>query len=119
MYETHRDHAEFLFVYIREAHPDDGWQMEDNRKDEVVFVEPTTLTRRSEVAATCSSKLKLTIPRVVDDMNNTVDELYAAWPERLFVVGIDGTIAYAGGRGPFGFKPEEVEAWLSENVAAR
>ena len=90
--------------------------MDVNRKDEVVFARPTTLADRSEVAATCSSKLKLTIPRVVDDMNNTVDELYAAWPERLFVVDRNGRIAYAGKQGPFGFKPEEVEAWLAQDA---
>ena len=81
-----------------------------------MFVEPTTLERRSEVAAACSAKLALTIPRVVDDMENTVDEAYAAWPERLFVVDADGTIAYAGTQGPFGFEPGEVDAWLRRHV---
>lgn len=93
--------------------------MESNREDEVVFAEPTTLARRREVAATCSSDLKLTIPRLVDDMQNTVDGLYAAWPERLFVIDSDGRVAYAGGQGPFGFKPEELEAWLASRFGSR
>lgn len=80
---------------------------------------PTTLARRREVAATCSSELALTIPRVVDDLGDTVDGLYAAWPERLFVVGRDGRIAYAGGQGPFGFAPEEVEAWLASRFGTQ
>ena len=36
MYSKYRDRAAFLFVYIQEAHPDDGWKLESNEKDEVV-----------------------------------------------------------------------------------
>jgi hypothetical protein len=32
------------------------------------------------------------------------------------VVGVDGRIAYMGGPGPRGFKPEEVEDWLKKNL---
>jgi hypothetical protein len=31
-------------------------------------------------------------------------------------VGRDGKIAYAGGQGPWGFKPDEVADWLKANV---
>lgn len=31
-------------------------------------------------------------------------------------VVVDGRIAYYGGKGPGGFKPNEVEAWLNENT---
>jgi hypothetical protein len=56
------------------------------------------------------------MPCVVDTIDNKVDAAYAAWPERLFVVSPGGKIAYAGGQGPFGFKPEELEAWLCKNT---
>ena len=49
-------------------------------------------------------------------MDNTVDNAYAGWPERLFVVDQDGRIAYAGKQGPWGFKTEHVRKWLRENV---
>jgi type I thyroxine 5'-deiodinase len=49
-------------------------------------------------------------------MDNRVDELYAGWPERLFVIGANGRIAYAGGPGPWGFKPDELEKWLTKNL---
>lgn len=39
---------------------------------------------------------------------------YAGWPDRMAVVGVDGKIAYYGGKGPGGFKPQEVEKWLKE-----
>lgn len=116
MYQTYKDRATFLFVYIHEAHPSDGWQMPANEKQGVVFKEPTTLDERRGVATKCCSRLKLSMPCVVDTMDNKVDKLYAGWPERLFVIGENGRIAYAGGEGPFGYKPEEVEKWLGKNL---
>ena len=56
------------------------------------------------------------MPCVVDSMDNAFDKAYAAWPERLFVVGVDGKIAYAGGQGPFEFKTEELRQWLDKNL---
>lgn len=90
--------------------------MESNEKEKVVYEQPTTKLRRDEIAKTCCSTLKLTMPCVVDTIDNAVDEAYAGWPERLFVIGADGRVAYAGGQGPFGFKPEEVQLWLSKHL---
>ena len=50
------------------------------------------------------------MPCVVDDIANTVDEAYAGWPERLFVVE-NGRIVYAGAQGPFGLEPDAVDKW--------
>ncbi len=116
MFQDYRDRAEFLFVYIREAHPSDGWQLDDNERDHVIVAQPTTFGQRRSVALRCSQALQITMPCVVDDMNNTADEAYAAWPERLYVVDSNGFIAFAGKQGPFGFKPAEIDAWLRKHV---
>ena len=116
MYQTYRDRAAFLFVYVREAHPSDEWQMGSNVKEGVVFTQPKTAEARHDVARQCCTKLALTMPSVVDGIDNHVDELYAAWPERIFIVGKDGRIAYAGEQGPFGFDPKEAAAWLKKNA---
>ena len=39
---------------------------------------------------------------------------YAASPTRLYLVGADGRVAYAGGPGPFGFKPAKLGAAIEE-----
>ena len=116
MYDEYTDRVAFLFIYIREAHPDDEWQLGDNRRDSIVYAQPTTLKRRKEIATSCSLALKLTMPCLVDAMDNRVDIAYAAWPERLFVVDVDGRIALASGQGPFGFEPKHVRRWLRKNV---
>lgn len=75
-----------------------------------------TLAERSERAQQCVATLKLSIPALVDGEDNRVNRAYAAWPDRLYVIGSDGRIAYKGGRGPSGFRPAEVEHWLKTHL---
>ncbi len=101
-----------MTVYIKEAHPTDEWQVEVNEKDSVCYAQPRTLDERRAIATDFQSRFEYTLPLVVDTMDNDAEEAYAAWPERLYVVAPDGTIAYKGGNGPRDFAPEEVAAWL-------
>ena len=56
------------------------------------------------------TKLDLTdLPALVDDLDDAVSVAYAAWPDRLYLVDLEGRIAYHGGRGPFGFDPDGLE----------
>lgn len=116
MYRTYKDRAAFLMVYIHEAHPSDGWQTPSNVKDKVVFAQPKSFVERRSVATQCCQRMNVTMPCVVDGMDNAVDQAYAAWPERIFVIHTDGKIAYAGRQGPFGFDPREAEQWLRKNL---
>ena len=54
----------------------------------------------------------MTIPMVVDDIDDRVGEAYSAFPDRLYVIDRDGKVAYKSGRGPFGFIPREMEQAL-------
>ncbi len=69
---------------------------------------------RLAVARRCRDELDLGVPFVVDDMEDTVAKAWAAHPDRLFVVGTDGKVAYAGERGPKGFDVEEMTTRLAE-----
>ena len=92
-------------VYIREAHPQDS-----RRPDREIFVDdPKTMLERAKIAGTCQVGLKLKLPMLIDDEENSTDGKYSGWPDRLFLIGKDGKIAFAGGRGPFGFKPADLE----------
>jgi alkylhydroperoxidase family enzyme len=64
------------------------------------------------VAKTCCGSLGITMPMVVDDMDDSVGHLYSGMPDRLYVIDRDGRVAYKGGRGPFGFKVGEMEQAL-------
>ena len=102
----------FLNVYVREAHPMDGWRMESNDKAGVCFPQPKTYEDRLKIAKACQTSLKMTVPLVVDDVDDAVGDLYSGMPDRLYVVGRDGRVVYKSGRGPFGFLPGEMEQAL-------
>ncbi len=108
-----------MFVYIEEAHAADEWQMPVNEREGVVCKQPTALAERQAVAARCNTALGLSMPCVVDTIDNTTDERYAGWPERIFIVDEQGKIAYAGKSGPWGFKPREAEARLKRHARSR
>ena len=109
IYEQYRDRADFHWVYIREAHPAGS-----RRPARHVRIEqPSTFEERLEVARECSTKISLGIPQLVDDLDNSAAAAYAAWPDRLFVIGSDSRIAYAGQRGPRGFRVDELAAALA------
>lgn len=79
---------------------------------------PTTLAERCAVADTCATKLALRLPAVIDDLENSTELAYTAWPDRLYVVDRDGRVTYKSRPGPFGFKPVEVEQTLKRLLPA-
>jgi hypothetical protein len=77
-----------------------------------VITDPKTEAEREAIAGRCVRELGLTIPTVIDGMDNKIGNAYAAWPDRIYIVGVDGKIAYQGEPGPRGFKPSEAKAAL-------
>lgn len=118
MYEQYKGLAEFFVVYIREAHPSNAWQMAINVRERVVFDDPKTFDERTRVAESCVRKLGIRIPALVDDAGDGVESAYTGWPDRLYVIGRDGRVAFKSPPGPFGFKPKAMEDWLRRAIAA-
>jgi len=52
-------------------------------------------------------------------MDNRASAAFAAWPERLVVVGADRRIVYPGNPGPWGFSPEEAREQLVAHLEGR
>jgi len=100
IFNDYKDHADFLTVYVREAHPTDEWQMKSNIKDDVCYAQPRNLSDRLAIANDFAKRYKYPVPFGVDDMNNAANDAYAAWPERLYIIDENGKIAYRGGNGP-------------------
>src|SRR2546430_11215635 len=57
------------------------------------------------------------MPMVIDEMHDPVGHLYSGMPDRLYLIDRDGKVAYKGGRGPFGFKPGELEQQIAMMLA--
>lgn len=113
MHNRYKDKVQFLAVYVREAHPSDGWASPGNDKVGITFLQPKTLAERVNVAQKCSAALEINMPLLVDDVNDRVGHAYSGMPDRLYIIDRDGKVAYQGGRGPFGFKPGEMEQSLA------
>jgi type I thyroxine 5'-deiodinase len=79
--------------------------MPGNLKDHVLVASARTFDDRESAANTCVVKLGLHIPALVDDMSDSAERAYTAWPDRLYVIDQDGRIAYKSKAGPFGFDP--------------
>src|SRR5262245_47840219 len=103
-------------IYIQEAHATDGWQTDSNLKDKILIANPKTLEERGSVAHSCIRNLKMDLPALLDDFQNSVEVAYTGWPDRLYVIDREGRIAHKGKAGPFGFKPQEVRDTLQRLV---
>jgi len=108
-----------VVIYLKEIHPTDGWQVKENEQDAVLFTQHESMEERVEVGEACMLKLALEMPAVVDEMDDAVGRAYAGMPERLYLVGRDGNVAYKGGMGPMFFRPQEwdeaIAAYLAES----
>ncbi len=113
MYQEYKDVAEFRMVYINEAHASDG-------RSPVGYAKELGITEHDDIGERCTTAQmllddkQLTIPCLIDGMDNKVNEAYSAWPDRIFLVRKDGRLAVAAERGPWGFKPalDEANEWL-------
>lgn len=131
LYAQYHDQVQFLKIYIREAHPVDGWWFGDGLKSRIMRLggyraatdvyDPKTIEERRAVAGECAEALQYGIRTYVDEMDDAVNQAYAAWPTRLYLIGLDGRVVYHGGVGPFDFFPRKlgtaIEAYLREQVA--
>jgi hypothetical protein len=105
-------------VYIKEAHALDSRSPMSVEEGMPLIQDAVTQEERNATAAVCMTKLALEpIPSLVDDMDNTANDGYSGWPDRLYLVGKDGKVAYHGFEGPFGFKPDELEDAILAELA--
>lgn len=110
--QRYKEDALFLGVYVREAHPIDGWRMGSNDDVGISIRQPRDYMERRAKANECGTKLKMSFPLLVDEMDDRVGHAYSGMPARLYVIDRAGKIAYKSGRGPFGFQPTEMEQAL-------
>ncbi len=109
--------VEFLVVYIREAHPEDGWVVTPNRDEDILIDDPSTDAERIQVAATCAIRLEIRMPVVVDPLDDRIARAYGALPDRLYLIGRGGRVAFQGDPGPFGFQPAELEKAIETELS--
>jgi hypothetical protein len=126
IYEQYHDSVQFLSIYIREAHPIDGWHigwlmkliMKMGGYKTREAYDPVTIEERRAIAGQCETSLAYGIRTYVDDMDDAVNKAYAAHPTRLYLIDTNGKVVYAGGLGPWGFKPSELKTAINDYLNA-
>ena len=111
------DRVAFVVVYIREAHPEDGWVLTMNRQQDIAISDPTSDEERLAAATRCALDLEIQMPVVIDRIDDSLTRTYGALPDRLYLIGKGGHVAYQGAPGPFGFQPDELAKALEAEVA--
>lgn len=128
IYEQYHKDVQFLNIYIREAHPIDGWWLGRRLTKNLILkifgtkvsmehYDPKTIEERRAVAEECETALQYGVRTYVDEMDDKVNDAYAAWPTRLYLIGLDGKIVYGGGLGPYDFKPTKLKKAIDKYLA--
>jgi hypothetical protein len=116
LWETWQEQITFVVVYIREAHPEEGWVVSPNRDEDILVNDPTTTEERVEVAASCAINLQIRMPVVVDEVDDAIADAYGALPDRLYLIDQDGNVAFQGEPGPWGFNPDALADAIESQV---
>lgn len=82
LYEDYSEEVEFLFVYIREAHPGEELGPHESMRDKVRAAE---LLRDEE---------DIVMPVIVDDLNGRIHRKYGKAPNPTYLVDVSGRIAF-------------------------
>lgn len=82
--------------------------MPSNLKEGILVATAKSFDQRDQAAEVCVVKLGIKIPALVDDMQDSTERAYTGWPDRLYVIGRDGRVAYKSAAGPFGFDPQQM-----------
>ena len=93
--------------------------MGSSRPSPLKIEQPKTFSEREEVAQSCQAELNLSVPLLVDDIKDTVSRAFDAMPDRMYIIGKDGRIAYKGGRGPREFYVSEMERELKKLIDSK
>ena len=127
IYQAHHQQIQFIKIYIREAHPIDGWWFGKGFMNTLLrlsgskvsweLYDPVTIEERRASAGECAESLQYGIKTYVDEMDDKVNKNYAAWPTRLYLIDKNGIVVYGGGLGPFGFKPGDLKRAIQKYLS--
>uniref|UniRef100_A0A3Q3MN48 Iodothyronine deiodinase n=1 Tax=Mastacembelus armatus TaxID=205130 RepID=A0A3Q3MN48_9TELE len=118
--EDFSDVADFLLVYIDEAHPSDGWVAPPMGSCSFSVRKHQNLEERLGAARKLIEHFSLPpqCQLVADCMDNNTNVAYGVSNERVCIVQ-QRKIAYMGGKGPFFYNLKDVRQWLEKAYGKR
>lgn len=118
VYRRFSDRVQFYVIYVREAHPADGWWMEMNDRMGINIKQPQDYDERKTVAGYCYDHLDFDVTMLIDTLDDEVGGAYSGMPSRLYLLDKQQRVVFKSGRGPFGFKPAELETAIALHLNA-
>ena len=115
LYTAYKDKVQFFLVYTREVHPK---SQGGRRSGSVIIEQHDTLQDRMIAADKCMKGLKLTIPLLLDSMDNQFLKGYGGIPAGTTVIDIHGKVAYWNRGSPNGCKPDRAEETITRLLKA-
>jgi len=107
--QTYAHKAHFISIYLAEAHANDEWPL----GKKVCITKHKTIEERINVAKNFQTEYNFELPILVDEIENTFDYHYGAWPERYYMFDETGRICKAGfPTTEFGYDRKEITQWL-------
>jgi hypothetical protein len=104
--------ADFLCVYLAEAHSTDEWPVGVEPK----LLQATNLPERAAAAKSFVASTKFNWPVACDNMKNEFLEQFGAWPVRFFVLQDNKCIFKSMLDKNYWFDVSELKAWLAEHL---
>ena len=92
--------------------------MPANLEEDAVVTQQTTLEQRRQQAHETAARLGLTMPLLLDEMDNAASIAFAAWPERLVVAMPTAGSPTRASPGPWGFLPRRRRSSSRRSSAA-
>jgi hypothetical protein len=84
--------ADVYLVYTKEMHPAGGWDSTRNELDHVSVQEAQTMDEKEMAARHCRAVLRLNMPVLVDDLEDSATTAFGTFPDGAVVINRDGTI---------------------------
>lgn len=101
------DIADFVMIYVQEAHPDDGWMMKKNYE----ILRHKSIEERIEASKTLRSLLSEDITLYIDTIDNAASMAYSGCPNRILI--IEGNVlTYQNGPGPTSYNFDDLRRSL-------
>ena len=124
----HANAADFVIIYLEEAHPTDGWMYPAVQH---FIAQHTAIEQRLAAASLLATELNqfgngsgsvfdgdaTTVKLYVDSMLNTASVQFGALPERLAII-MDGKVCWIGGKGPMEYSIPKAEEALQRLMDA-
>ena len=91
----------FLFIYVTEAHPTNGWNTPSNVSADIMFAQPNDMKERAVIAHLWRKAFDIQTRIVVDWPDNRINAAYSGSPERLYVLDSKRFVTFQSEQGPY------------------